>query len=398
VGFGPGISIADIQSTLDTLFTKASRKASGSASIVSVFSNSHLYPTGVIGAGLTTPSNIWRNNFGLQKSLICFGPVSDLTNPAFVMQDRVLCPYLDAPVPPGGDLSGRSCSFRTQAHYRREDHPKFLRRDPVDLGISIVDTENVQLWQNAVVPPPPKTRIPVIALICALYFDSDMSGGRASISPIDFMREFNFTNEHYTAFFDDDPASAGHVALLASFPGMAWERVAPMNSTAGTVTPTAPVAGAPVPGVSKPAKPHIDPTLLPIIAPPIAPPAGGHWWAAEQAVQGALRAAGWDVIDRSRQWVGFDFEAKRGTSLLYIEVKSSAGPCSPVLTNREFEAAKLYPSKFILAIVENFDPDGPVRILWVINPGAIPMVARTVTEYPLPRGLWLPKAEPSLQA
>lgn len=393
VGAGPGLSTGDLEVALDSLYRKADRAAAGEPCIVSLFRNEHLVPTGQIGAGLTHPSNIWRNNFQLQKAMICYASPEELANPAFLMQSRAICPHLILPAGvPAGSLRGGYCELKPGTLYRGEDRAKFMRRDPETKAVSIVDPNNIGLWQNAVVPD--AGRLPVAALICALYFDSAISGGRIEVDVPDFMVDFAFTPAQFAEFFEDDPEHPVHVAMRGVVPALAWTRAAAAAPpVVDEQRPPNPIAVAAAPAVQRQRRRRVGLADLPALAPPIAPPAGGHWWAAEQAVQKAFRDAGWMVIDRSRQGVGFDFEARLAGNTWYVEVKSSAATCSPVLTEREHEAACDHGQRYVLAIVENYNPEAAVRILWVRNPAAIGMAPRNVVEFPLPRSRWLPRAD-----
>lgn len=397
VGSGVGLGTGDLQAALDDLYAKRSRLAANQPSIVSLFSDEHLYPTGVMAGHLTGPSNIWRNNFQLQKAMICYASEAELLNPAFVMAPRSVCPHL---IPPAGALPGTvanaQCDLKMGTRYRGEDRAKFMRRHSGSGVISVVDPNNVQLWQNAVVPA--AGRLPVAPLICAIYHDSDVAAGRTAVEPQDFCLDFNLSPAHYHALFDDDPTLPVHAALIAAFPALSWTQVAvaPPPAPAHIQAPPAPIAAAPAQARQRRVQRRVPLNDLPLVAPTVAPPAGGHWWAAEQAVQGVFLADGWLVIDRSRQGVGFDFEAGRAGERLCVEVKSSTGACSPVLTEREHEAAHEHGARYVMAIVENYDPGSPVRILWVRNPAQIPMAPRHVREYPLPRSRWLPRADAEL--
>jgi len=182
-----------------------------------------------------------------------------------------------------------------------------------------------------------------------------------------------------------------HAALRGAFPGLAWARVPGVFGAA-----SAPFAPGAAPSTT-PVGP-LDPDTLPVLAPRAGPPAGGHWWSAEQAVEKYLGDSGWNVINRTGQAVGFDLEVWRvgDARHRYVEVKSSVGQCAPVLTRNEYQAAKRHAARYILAVVENFDPNSDVAILWVTNPAELPIKARDVTQYPIPRAIWLKGAGTTL--
>jgi hypothetical protein len=282
------------------------------------------------------------------------------------------------------------------ASYRNEDGPKGLRRDPVDAGFAIVDPGKLFHWSGIVAAG--ATRIPVLPLIVALYHDSDLASGRSEIDAADFRRDFDFTALEFATYFDSDAESRYNQELVRRFPGLDLSWSQPL------------VGEVPVPEVgrrtgtprSEPRGPRgpIDPDSLPAAAAGRSqPPAGGHWWSAEQAVETYLRDSGWHVVNRTRQLVGFDLEIRRPNAQrsYFIEVKSSVGPCSPVMTRNEFEAAKRHPKRYILAVVENFELDGDVSILWVRNPAALVAGARTVQQFPIPRSVWLRNANLDLE-
>lgn len=385
VGSGRGIQVDEVQALLDDFYRKNSRD-DGDGSIAMIFQNNHLVPTGQLGPELNTPSNIWRNNFGLQKATICYATETELSNNAFLAASRLNCPHLVAPV--AGSLANAKCALNMEPSYRREDGPRVIRRDPVDNAISIVNPANATFWREIVAPE--GRRLPVAPIVAVLYHDANIGAGRSSLDPMDFVRDFNFSSAEYHAYFDDDPAHPVHAALIAAFPGLTWGRVPGVFGVASPATPGAPDP-VPPPG-------PLDPDTLPVLAPRTAPPAGGHWWSAEQAVQKYLEDSGWNVINRTGQAVGFDIEIWRpgDARRRYVEVKSSVGPCSPALTRNEFEAATRYGTRYTVAIVENFDPDGDLAILWVNNPAALPIIGRDVRQYPIPRAVWLKNAKAAI--
>ncbi len=56
----------------------------------------------------------------------------------------------------------------------------------------------------------------------------------------------------------------------------------------------------------------------------------------------ALGEAGWTVHNVSRQQLGYDLYAQRGTQVRYIDVKSSLGYCTPSMTSREWQQAQFH--------------------------------------------------------
>lgn len=390
VGRGEASETGALQRKLDDFYRRRTRRDEV-GSIAIIFSNNHLVPTGQIGPDLGVAANIWRNNLGLQKALICYASEVELTQPAFLAQPRVNCPHLLPEI--AGQLRNARCGLHNAASYRKEDGPKGLRRDPIDNGLSIVNPRLLAHWSHILAPE--GHRIPVLPLIVALYHDAQIAAGRTQLDAVDFRRDFGFTSDEFAIYFDSSPASDINDALVRAFPQLqlSWtEQLDPV-----------PAAGLP-PQVAAPAqrgrgrRELLDPDGLPELAARTQPPAGNHWWSAEQAVGTYLRDSGWDVVDRTRQHVGFDLEINRrqGGPHFYIEVKSSVGPCNPTLTRSEFEAARRYGNRYVLAIVENFDPGTYVSILWVSDPASLPVRPRTVEQFAIPRSVWLPSASISV--
>jgi hypothetical protein len=390
IGSGGTIESGTLQRKLDRFYRKQSR-ADADGSIASIFRNNHLVPTGQIGGGLRTSSNIWRNNLGLQKALICYATEIELSDPAFLAQPRVDCPHLRPQV--AGELTNARCGLHLASSYRREDGPKGLRRDPVDKSVAIVDPNRMDHWSAILAPA--GARVPVLPLIVALYHDSAISAGRSQLDTVDFRRDFGFTPLEFQTYFDSDPASRYNRALTARFPHLQ------LNWTVDPGPAIAPLHAAPAPARrpgGRGRRELLDPDGLPALAATAPPPAGTHWWSAEQAVEGYLRDSGWEVINRTRQHVGFDLEIRRPNQAkpFYVEVKSSSGPCNPTLTRSEFEAACRYGRNYILAIAENFESDRDVSILWVEDPASLGLTQRMVEQYPIPRSIWLGSARPTV--
>lgn len=372
-----GIEVRDIQYALDELYEKPSRLPE--ESILSLFNDNHLFHT-------DRPSNNWRNNFNLQKGFSCFGSEAEMQDIAFLTTERIQCPHVL--LAEKGALHDAKCALGGDATYRKEVHPKVFRIGRIDADTSylwVVDPSNLEYYRPIILHPRGR-RLPIIPIICAIYFDSRLAAGRVEVDTHDFALDFNFSAAEYAAYFDDDPENEAHRTLVSAFPELTWNRHA-RATVPMTTTPHAPTRR------TRPRPPPTAPEDLPLIAPPIAPPAGSHWWDAEQAVRKALEDNGWTVIDRTRQGVGFDFQAMKNGLTRYIEVKSSAGPCAPTLTENEYQQASRLGWYYVLAVVENFHPTRAVKILWVPNPVQVNPSARTVAVYPLSRASWLPHAK-----
>jgi hypothetical protein len=81
-------------------------------------------------------------------------------------------------------------------------------------------------------------------------------------------------------------------------------------------------------------------------------------WNAERFVKRDLEDRGFDVIEVSSGGFGCDLIAKRWGRTIRVEVKSSIGPCSPTLTQNEWDTAKIFREDYVLAILDNFEPEG----------------------------------------
>lgn len=101
-----------------------------------------------------------------------------------------------------------------------------------------------------------------------------------------------------------------------------------------------------------------------------------------------LEGDGWHVVDFTRVGAGYDFKATKAGVVRLVEVKSAVGACAPVLTQREYDEAKLGRTRYVLAIVENYDPMKPVTIKWVQDPARLQVTIRNITGYYLPRSIW----------
>jgi hypothetical protein len=121
----------------------------------------------------------------------------------------------------------------------------------------------------------------------------------------------------------------------------------------------------------------------------VTPPAVNSGWGAQQYAKSALEAAGWTVHDVSRQQLGYDLLAKRGTRTIYVEVKSSLSLCTPSLTSREWFQAQHHHTSYVLAIVENFKESGPNTVYWVLNPAnTCTATQSTSVSYGISRSVW----------
>ena len=386
VGTGVTLPIGELQRILDGFYRKLSRNDID-GSIAMVFQGNHLSPTGVIGANQTAPSNIWRNNFGLQKATVCFASEVQLSSPEFLTQSRLNCPHLRTIEE--GSLRNARCGLNEGPSYRNENGPKVFREDPISREYSIVDPNNIAHWRPVMALD--GSRVPILPIIVALYHDSEIAGGRVSIDTDSFMQDFGFSIEEYNAYFDDDMQNPINQSLVDDFHdlNLAWIQNPPELPQAEVHQATLPIQPAEI------VRPNNDGPLNPdgLVALPERneAPAISEWWSTEQAVKQYLRNSGWRIVDRSGQRVGFDIEISKAAHVrpYYIEVKSSTGNCSPVLTKNEYLAAERHGARYVLAIVENYTSTNQLRIRWVPNPAGLGLTARSVEEYPIPRSKWL---------
>jgi hypothetical protein len=382
---GQYIDSGTLQGMLDDLYAKATRPATQSVAII--FEGTHLPRTGLTVPG-KGPQNTWRNNFRLQKGIGCYADANELDSITFLNESRADCRHLVPATP--GSLRGAQCALAVAGpRYRGEDHRKWLKIDPAGEGFAAVDlmlTANFAPWIA-----PAGHRIPALPLVVALYHDSEPAlsvGARATgLDLADFASDFNLSPTEFDVYIDQDPANAHNAALL----GGAWGLTYTPFSPASMVPATAPGG---VPPVARPRGPRRTPGPRPIPTPVltptvVTPPVTTAWWDAEQLVAEHLTAIGWTVYHVSRQQLGYDLIAERGARTIFIEVKSSSGYCTPNLTAREWQQANTLADRYVLAVIENFDPAGANSIYWVPDPATNCVAnARTTVAYAIPRASW----------
>lgn len=381
VGNPIGLQSRELEELLDDLYAKPSR--SSPEKILIIFEADHKVPSGQVGGTLTGPSNIWRNNLNFQKGFICYGSELEMLMPSFRNPSRLNCPHLVPATP--GRLARASCSLNPGPRYRGEDHPRVLRKDQTSGEHWIYDPSDHGFYSSIFLPAS-GNKIPIVALIIALYFDGKLAAGRAAVDIADFLADFAFSAHEYALYFDDNRSSPAHQTLLALDPTITWT-YAPPTATAGGPPPSLPGL-PPVPPPTTPASRRKAAVTSSIGSTTSAPPIGGHWWSAEQAVRSVLEADGWQVVDFTRFGAGYDFKATKAGIVRLVEVKSAVGACAPTLTQREYDQAKASRTGYVLAIVENYDPTMPVSILWVQDPAGLRVTARSMTGYYLPRSIW----------
>jgi hypothetical protein len=360
-----------LQGMVDELFAKASRPLNDC--VLMLFMNRYLPRTGVMGLGRASAANLWRNNFNLQKGVGCYADSIDLSNRAFLDQDRILCRHLRPQH--AGQLNGATCSLcATGATYRREQHRKWLQIHPNGGRYAVVDLMNVSNFEPYVAPG--GARIPAVPMLAALYHDA-MPGLRTSnrrmIDLSDFAVDFGFSANEIAAYFDTNMASAENARLAAAFP----------NASLSSVV--APVSQHPAILAGLGANANLPPATQVAFSPRNA----NTGWEAEQYVATALSAAGWTAVhDVSRQQVGYDLLAQRGRETRFIEVKSSLGYCTPTLTELEWRTASAHPTRYVLAVLENFNPTGTNEIFWIPNPASLGSSPYTTLQHSVARTSW----------
>lgn len=383
---GSFIATEVLQSLLDDLFAKASRPAN--SCVLSIFEGNYLARTGLVGPANTTAQNTWRNNLNLQKGIGCYAPAAELSSPTFLNQDRSQCRHLQTTTP--GSLAGAKCSLcTTGAAYRSESHRKWLRIDPGGNGYAATDLQNSANFAPYVAPG--GSRIPVLPLVVALYHDADPGltiGNRPAVSLADFAADFNFSAQEISTYFD---VSMSHPLNARLTNSAAWA----VGSNLGSSTV---VSHGGFPATSTATHAPAAPTAVgqPMLGgTPTPPPNTNNGWDAEQYVASALTAAGWTAHVVSRQQLGYDIFAQRGTQKRYVEVKSSLGLCSPSLTAREWQQASYHANSYVLAILENFNPTVQNVVYWVRDPAnQCSATPQTTISHGIARSSWAAAAIP----
>lgn len=263
-----------------------------------------------------------------------------------------------------------------------------FRKDLATGEYTVYDPQDVSFY-SGIIRPASGVKLPIVALIVAIYYDGILSAGRTHVDVPDFLTDFGFTAAEAAAYFDDDPNSSAHQALALIAAGMTWTRLSASSASAAPIaklpgTPTAPTPKTIARKAAKPLPHHSSISVT--TSPP--PPATSGWWNAQQAVRTTLETAGWLVVDVSGKKFGCDFKIIKGGQVKLVEVKSSVGNCTATLTDLEYRQALALGKDFVLVIVENYDPALPAMIQWVEDPARLQMTKRLVVEYTLPRSVW----------
>jgi hypothetical protein len=377
------ISTEVLQAMIDDLYAKASRPLNDC--VLMLFEGRYLARTGLVGLGNATTQNTWRNNFNLQKGVGCYAPLADLASQTFLDQDRHECRYLVSGEQ--GVLRGGTCQLSLRgATYRSEEHRKWLKIEPGGSGYAVIDLLNMSNFRPYVAPN--GTRIPIVPLLSALYYDC-LPGlpisGHTEIDLADFASAFHFSSDELTSYFDDSETNRFNRALLEAYPNMTYTRIAGVRPRAITRV------GVRHTGARR--ERAIPPPVLTGTAAP--PPGANTGWEAEQYAAALMRSSGWTVYDVSRQRLGYDLLVQRGRQTRYVDVKSSLGLCSPTLTSREWQQAKAHGGLYVLAIIENFNPAGENVIFWVSNPHTTCATREfTTVQHAISRTAWVAAVVP----
>lgn len=362
LGAGNPTPAGELERFLDDLFTKVHRPApfvvltalfGQGASPTAPWSTR----TGEVSPANRTPTNTWRNNFGVQKGIGC--PADPQTIAGLLQQPqlRLACPHLRV------DDEGRPLCGITGTAYRGNEHSIWLRT--VDGGYEVVDLDLPSVYRDYFFPN--GQPIPVFPLMAALYCLAPplVYPARPTVGIPEFADDFGLPLEEVERIFDCDPETIANSVVLAAVDGI--------------VSPVAPLAAQ----VEEPQGAEL----------PLAPDAIilNSGVGAELAVAQDVASHGWELkYWGSRRGAGYDLEARRGDTRLRIEVKSSIGFCDPELTAEEWNAAQDYADDFVLAVVDFFGSPNQ-RIYYVRNPAAnVTPAERTVVIYRLPRAEVLP--------
>jgi hypothetical protein len=122
----------------------------------------------------------------------------------------------------------------------------------------------------------------------------------------------------------------------------------------------------------------------------VSPPNSNDGWSAERYVAKHFEDFNWNVSMVGHLKLGFDIKVSKGTKEYFVEVKSSVANSHPVFTENEVSFWNDYKENYLLAIIENFDPDKENKINWVKFPKNIQpeFSTSTTTTYRLSRKNW----------
>lgn len=122
----------------------------------------------------------------------------------------------------------------------------------------------------------------------------------------------------------------------------------------------------------------------------VAAPNSNDGWSAERYVAEFFISKGWQVNMVGHKKIGFDLRVSRGSTEYFVEVKSSVSNASPTFTENEVKFWNDYKENYLLAVLENFNPNIPNEIQWVKFPNDVDVEfsTSTTTTYRLSRTDW----------
>ena len=121
-------------------------------------------------------------------------------------------------------------------------------------------------------------------------------------------------------------------------------------------------------------------------------PENNNGWPAEKYVSELLQKKGWETRLVGHLQRGYDVHATKNNRELLVEVKSSIGRISPSFTENEIQTWLDNPDKYLVALVENFNPNPKWKneIIWINSIAEIHPELNTYTStfHRLNRSVW----------
>jgi len=365
LGSGEATLSSEIETFMDSMLTKTHRSEpyvvltapfGGSTSPTAPYSAR----SGTVAGAQKYPTNTWRNNMGIQKGVGCVAKPEIIRSVLDNPEGRLSCPHMLKET----DTGGLTCAL-TGTRYRGEIHSIWLR--VTDDGYQVADLEHPAVYRPYLQPG--GRRIPVFPLIAALYCFAPPSTyePRPSVGLPEFCRDFGFSLDTVEEMFDCDPAAVGNAETIATASGECLteesvtsrsEHGSNVKDKSGAELPTYSQAGVLNTGVG-----------------------------AEVAVANLFASRGWNVTYfGNTPGVGYDLVVRKGNQEFKVEVKSSVGMCSPVLTETEWEAALRFGPSYVVVAVDFCGSPTP-SMRYLVDPAGTcePLVQQT-TAYKLRRG------------
>ena len=347
---------SEIEQYLDRLYTKGHREPpfvvltapfGGSTSLEAPYSAL----SGTQAPGRGYPTNIWRNNLGIQKGVGCPAEAGVIRTLLEEPQHRLACPYMTR-----NAEERHLCSVRDTA-YRGEEHAIWLRL--ADGGYQVVDLDRPGAVRDYLRPS--GYPMPIFPLIGMLYSMAvpGVYPSRTRVGIPEFAGDFGFSHEQVESLFDCDPESKLNAAVaLRVEDGRATVGQGHLVTTTDEVATTEKVPTSPPDGVLNTGV------------------------GAEIVVARELEGCGWAVRYRANQrGLGYDLEATRGAQTLRVEVKSSVAFAELELQASEWRAAQEFGEQYVIAVVDFYGCEQ--RHVWYVrNPAANALpVERTIATY-----------------